>query len=379
MKRTPSHSIRIRHRGRVITKSTLSLEQLGLEDQPKVMVDLAGGVPLDEAKRVMSMNNRLFHETNTESGDYAAYLCYTPESRDAIELIISGMAQKGWTIFDPVGENLVSTNVKQLVDAINSCDLFLLFITRYIVSDSWVLLQILVASKLRKDFYVVFETDPRLGGFVASSLFSNDILQLLPDMSRNNVIPWFDKRYQQCEIFDHLAKQSAIYKHHRQPQHSDTVRTLRYNPQLDANTVDISHSSLTPSFSPLLNRRKNVHGVGANLKNETSELKKVSLNHEGTTHTNDVSKQRSFKPTKNRLATYKIIDKAGKFAFSITDMDAYLKQNNLFLTSKELADLFETISTRKQSTISMAEFIKYCPPSGGFAEKVWLTIVKCRS
>jgi len=378
MKRTPSHSICIRHRGRVITKSPLSLEQLGLEDHPELMVNLSGGVPLDEAKRVVSMNKRLFDETSTQLGDYAAYVCHTPASRGAIERIISGMAQKGCTIFDPVGENLVSTNVKQLVNAINRCDLFLLFITRYIVSDSWVLLQILVASKLRKDFYVVFETDPRLGGFAASSLFSDDILQLLPDMSRNTVMPWFDKRYQQCEIFDHLAKQIALYKHHCQPKQSDTVSTLQYNRQLDASTVDISHSSTTSSYSPSLNREKE-HGVIASLRNETSEDKKVSFSHEGTTPIRDDPKQRSFKPTKNRLATYKIIAQARKFEFSITDMDTYLKQNNLFLTSEELADLFATISTRKKSNISMAEFIKYCPPNGGFAEKVWLTIVKCRS
>jgi Ca2+-binding EF-hand superfamily protein len=372
MKNTPSHSIRIRHRGRVLTNSALSLEQLGLDHHHKLMVDLAGGVPFDEANRVVSINKRLLHESNNQLKDYAAYLCSTPASREAIERISIGMAQKGWAVFDPESEELVSTNVQQLVEAMKRCHLFLLFITRDIASDSWVLLQILVAHKLDKEFHVVFETDPRLGGFAAASSFTSDINYLLQDVSKKKVIPWSDKRNQQCEIFDYLAKQLTLHNNHFQPKHFVTSPTLQYTSGHKMSSTIISPISTISSFSVPSEEKD----VGALIVNDTSELKEDSLANNSTMSSNE---QPSFRPTKNRMATYKLVDRSSKFAFNITDMDYYLKENEVCLTSDELANLFSTISLRNKSTISMAEFIKYCPPNGAFAEKVWNTIVKCRA
>jgi len=375
MKNTSSRSIRIRHRGRVITESLLTLEQLGLEHHPKLLVDLAGGAPLDEANRVVSINKRLLHETSKQLKDHAAYVCYKPTSRGAIERIKSGMAQKGWTIFDPESEELVSTNVKQLIDALNRCHIFLLFITRDIISDTWILLQILVAHKLGKEFHVVFETDPRLRGFAASSQFTKDIGKLLAEVPRNKIIPWSDKRYQQYEIFDYLAKQLPLYKNHRQ---SDTSGNTPYTSLVDGRSSLKTPIGVTSSLTAT-RKQRTVFKASKPMENKTTELKEVSLANSGIIAVKEGPERPTFKPTKNRLSTYKLIDKSGKFAFSITDMDTYLKECNVFLTSNELANLFSTISSRKQSTISMGEFIKYCPPNGSFPEKVWETIVQSRA
>jgi len=342
MKGTPAHRISVHHRGSLLMEATWSVGQCGIEDNSTLVVQLAGTSPQDEAKRVFD-NISTFIQAKNLPKHYKAYLCYTHQSIQAGRRFKSLLLTEGWKILDSENEGLNPTDFKTLTDALHQCTLFLLFLTSEVLMDPWALLQILIASKLGMELVVINQK----GQLSTLGLLRNTISMSMHGVSLTNTLLWSNVTSEQSKL---LSSLELFHKDSLNP--TERIDSRNHVTQSHLDTLDDS--------------------------TETGIKEQPVYNSEISAAPSQVIKKPNFAETKNRISTYKAIDVSKKSGLTVEDIDAYLKSQEVYLTASELSNLFSSISTRKKESLSLSEFYKYCPPRGGFAKKVWETVVQSR-
>jgi len=343
MKGTPAHLISVYHRGSLLMEATCSVGQCGIEDHSNLVVQLAGSSPQDEAKRVFD-NISTYIQVKNLPKRYKAYLCYTHQSIQAGRRFKSMLVTEGWKIFDSENEGLNPTDFKTLTDALHQCTLFLLFLTSDVLMDPWALLQILIACKLGMELVVINQK----GQLSTLGLLRKTISMSICGVSLKNTLLWSNVASEQAKLFRSLE---LFHKFSLNPTERINSRNDVMQSHLDA----LDDSDLTEGM-----------------------IEEPVYHSEISAAPSEVIKKPNFAETKNRISTYKAIDVSKNSGLTVEDIDAYLKSQEVYLTASELSNLFSSISTRKRESLSLSEFYKYCPPRGGFAQKVWETVVQSR-
>jgi len=342
MKGTPAHRISVHHRGSLLMEATWSVGQCGIEDNSTLVVQLAGTSPQDEAKRVFD-NISTFIQAKNLPKHYKAYLCYTHQSIQAGRRFKSLLLTEGWKILDSENEGLNPTDFKTLTDALHQCTLFVLFLTSEVLMDPWALLQILIACKLGMELVVINQK----GQLSTLGLLRKTISMSICGVSLKNTLLWSNVTSEQSKL---LGSLELFHKDSLNPTERKSSRNYVEQSHLD--TLDDS--------------------------DHTGIKEQPVYNSEISAAPSEVINKPNFAETKNRISTYKAIDVSRNSGLTVEDIDAYLKSQEVYLTASELSNLFSSISTRKKESLSLSEFYKYCPPRGGFAQKVWETVVQSR-
>jgi len=390
-KNTPVGPIRIRFKGRVLSNEH-TLDELGLGHRSKLRVDLAGGAPLDEANRVFTkyIQGKALPRTSIDSRDCEAYLLHTRQSKSAAGAIKRGMQQRGWAFQTPELGKVTTADIKSVSSALSRCHLFLLFVTRDVATDPWALLQILIARHHQKPFSVVFETDLKAGGLTSQASLENVLGQLLTQASFRDSVAWSNSVYQQLEIFEHLSSTIARIKRKAYSPSQASTASMKNPFKFDAasltfvSPLQIGHTSAhyhhnaislpPPSHLGYMNHSRAMTPPKAGsdrLPSLTSSLLPTMPSRGVSADNEEKTPQRpNFTPTSNRITTYRALLRKGR---NVTrdDMKHYLSKEGVALTSDELDELFSTIAKKRKDVITVSDFIQYCPPKGGFAEKVW--------
>jgi len=344
MKDTPAHLIRVHYRDCMLMETTRSLNQCGLEDHSNLVVQLAGDSPQDEAKRVfLNLKSCIKTKVTNIPEQYEAYVCYTHKSVQAGRRFKSRLVTKGWKIFDSENEGLIPTDFRTLTNALSRCTLFILFLTSEVLLDPWALLQILIACKLGKELVVINQ----MGQLSILALLRKTLSMSLEGVTIKNILLWSNVTSEQSRLLSSLE--------------------LLYKDFLNPNKGAKHHNHVIQPHLEILN-----DSPKTGIKEQPADNSKASA------APSNVLNKPNFFLTKNRISTYKDIDRSRTSALTVEDIDAYLRSQELHLTASELANLFSSISTRKKETLSLSEFYKYCPPQGGFAEKVWETVIQRR-
>jgi len=342
MKGTPAHLISVYHRGSLLMEATCTVGQCGIEDHSNLVVQLADSSPQDEAKRVFD-NISTYIQVKNLPKRYKAYLCYTHQSIQAGRRFKSLLLTEGWKILDSENEGLNPTDFKTLTDALHQCTLFVLFLTSEVLMDPWALLQILIACKLGMELVVINQK----GQLSTLGLLRKTISMSICGVSLKNTLLWSNVTSEQSKL---LSSLELFHKDSLNPTERKNSRNYVVQSHLD--TLEDSDQT--------------------GIKEQPVDNSEISA------APSEVINKPNFAETKNRISTYKAIDVSRNSGLTVEDIDAYLKSQEVYLTASELSNLFSSISTRKKESLSLSEFYKYCPPRGGFAQKVWETVVQSR-